>query len=137
VSGVNEATRRFLSLSSLTIVLPRVHPILRLPTRPAPFLGFPDSGHSPLSARSQETLTDLVARAEQARARERELDKATSRLVKEKQFDCKVEINAEQRKLKTELALLKSAEKEGCGKTENALAQSDRRQHRAFSRAIS
>ena len=56
-----------------------------------------------LSARPQETLAELVARVEQAQAKQRELDKTTARLEKEKQFNRKVEINAELRKLKKEL----------------------------------
>lgn len=61
----------------------------------------------PLSARSQETLAELVARVEQAQAKQRELDKTTARLAKEKQFNRKVEINADLRKLKVELEALK------------------------------
>lgn len=57
----------------------------------------------PLPARPQETLAELVARVEQAQAKQRELDKATARLAKEKQFNRKVEINAELRKLKYEV----------------------------------
>ena len=61
----------------------------------------------PLSARPQETLAELVARVEQAQAKQRELDKTTARLAKEKQFNRKVAINAELRKLRTELNGLK------------------------------
>ncbi len=61
----------------------------------------------PLSARPQETLAELVARVDQAQAKQRELDKTTARLAKEKQFNRKVEINAELRKLRTELNGLK------------------------------
>jgi hypothetical protein len=61
----------------------------------------------PLAARSQETLAELVARVEQMQAKQRELDKTTARLEKEKQFNRKVEINAELRKLKIELEELK------------------------------
>lgn len=57
----------------------------------------------PLSARPQETLAELVARVEQAQAKQRELDKTTAQLAKEKQFNRKVEINAELRKLKNEV----------------------------------
>lgn len=60
----------------------------------------------PLSARPQETLTELVARVEQARAKQREVDKTAARLEKEKQFNRKVEINATLRELKTELEQL-------------------------------
>ena len=57
----------------------------------------------PLSARPQETLAELVARVEQAQAKQRELDKTTAQLAKEKQFNRKVEINAQLRKLKNEV----------------------------------
>ncbi|MCD0497964.1 DUF4391 domain-containing protein [Achromobacter sp. MY14] len=57
----------------------------------------------PLSARPQETLAELVARVEQAQAKQRELDKTTAQLAKEKQFNRKVDINAELRKLKNEV----------------------------------
>ena len=60
----------------------------------------------PLPARPQETLAELVARVEQAQAKQRELDKTTARLEKEKQFNRKVEINAAVRQLKTELQRL-------------------------------
>lgn len=60
----------------------------------------------PLSARPQETLAELVARVEQAQAKQRELDKTTARLAKEKQFNRKVEINATVRQLKSELESL-------------------------------
>ena len=54
-------------------------------------------------ARQQESLADLVSRVELVAAKRREVEKAASRLAKEKQFNRKVEINAELRKLKTEL----------------------------------
>lgn len=60
----------------------------------------------PLPTRPQETLTALVARVEQAQAKQRELDKTTARLAKEKQFNRKVEINATVRQLKSELESL-------------------------------
>lgn len=60
----------------------------------------------PLSPRPQETLAALVARVEQAQAKQRELDKTTARLAKEKQFNRKVEINATVRQLKLELESL-------------------------------
>ena len=61
----------------------------------------------PLQARPQETLAELVERFEQVQARQRELDKVTARLAKEKQFNRKVEINAVLRKLQNELDELK------------------------------
>jgi hypothetical protein len=61
----------------------------------------------PLPARPRETLAELVARTEQAQARQRELDKMTTRLAKEKQFNRKVEINAAVRRLRTELEEIK------------------------------
>lgn len=60
----------------------------------------------PLSPRPQETLAALVARVEQAQAKQRELDKTTARMAKEKQFNRKVEINATVRQLKSELESL-------------------------------
>jgi len=57
----------------------------------------------PLPARPRESLADLVARVEQAQIKQRELTKAAARLVKEKQFNRKVEINAAMRQLKTKL----------------------------------
>ncbi|WP_050468893.1 DUF4391 domain-containing protein [Herbaspirillum chlorophenolicum] len=61
----------------------------------------------PLQVWPQESLADLVLRVEQTQIKQRELDKITARLAKEKQFNRKVEINAELRKLKTELDGLK------------------------------
>jgi hypothetical protein len=60
----------------------------------------------PLSVRSQESLVDLVARVEQAHAKQRELDKTIALLAKEKQFNRKVEINARLRQLKNEYTAL-------------------------------
>ena len=60
----------------------------------------------PLSSRPQETLAELVARLEQAQAMQRELDKTTARLEKEKQFNRKVEINAQLRVLKKDYETL-------------------------------
>lgn len=60
----------------------------------------------PLSARPQETLTELVARVEQAQVKQREVDKASARLAKEKQFNRKVELNAQLRQLKNDHAAL-------------------------------
>lgn len=56
----------------------------------------------PLSVRPQETLGELVARMEQAQAKQRELNKTTAKLAKEKQFNRKVEINAQLRQLKND-----------------------------------
>lgn len=60
----------------------------------------------PIPARPQESLADLVARVEQVAAKQREVEKATSRLAKEKQFNRKVEINTRLRQLKNELEKL-------------------------------
>jgi hypothetical protein len=60
----------------------------------------------PVTARTEEPLRDLVARAEEVTAKEREVAKAEARLAKEKQFNRKVEINATLRQLKTELEQL-------------------------------
>ena len=61
----------------------------------------------PTPARPQESLADLVARVELIAAKQREVEKAASRLAKEKQFNSKVEINAKLRILKIELEKLK------------------------------
>lgn len=60
----------------------------------------------PTPARQQESLIDLVARVEQITAKKREVEKAATKLAKEKQFNRKVEINASLRQLKTELEQL-------------------------------
>jgi hypothetical protein len=60
----------------------------------------------PLPARPQETMAELVARVEQAQAKQREVDKTSARLAKEKQFNRKVEINAQLRQLKQDYAAL-------------------------------
>ena len=57
----------------------------------------------PTPARPQESLADLVSRVERVAAKKREVEKTASKLAKEKQFNRKVEINAELRKLKKEL----------------------------------
>ncbi|WPA27668.1 DUF4391 domain-containing protein [Klebsiella quasipneumoniae] len=57
----------------------------------------------PMPARPLETLADLVSRVELVAAKQREVEKAASRLAKEKQFNRKVEINAHLRRLKNEL----------------------------------
>ena len=61
----------------------------------------------PLPARPQETLAELIARVEQTQAKQREVDKTSARLAKEKQFNRKVEINAQLRQLEAELDELK------------------------------
>ncbi|MEN4903170.1 DUF4391 domain-containing protein [Luteimonas sp. TWI1437] len=60
----------------------------------------------PLSLRPQETLTELVARVEQVQAKQREVGKIAARLAKEKQFNRKVEINAQLRQLKNDYEAL-------------------------------
>ena len=62
----------------------------------------------PFQARSGEGLQAFVARMELIRSSQRELEKCESRLRKEKQFNRKVEINAELRALKQELENLRS-----------------------------
>lgn len=57
----------------------------------------------PLQARPQEPLADLVARMERVDTLRREVDKTARCLAQEKQFNRKVEINAELRKLRIEL----------------------------------
>ncbi len=62
----------------------------------------------PFQSRAGEGLEAFVARMELIRYRQRELEKCKSRLRKEKQFNRKVEINAELRALKQELKNLRS-----------------------------
>jgi len=57
----------------------------------------------PLPMRKNETLTDLVTRFERLRLKENEVQKITSKLAKEKQFNRKVEINAQLRAMRQEL----------------------------------
>jgi hypothetical protein len=57
----------------------------------------------PTPARPQESLADLVTRVELVAAKQREVEKAASRLAKEKQFNRKVGLNAQFRQLKNEL----------------------------------
>lgn len=64
----------------------------------------------PTPARPQESLADLVTRVELVAAKRREVEKAASRLAKEKQFNRKVEINAHLRQLKNELEELTGRE---------------------------
>ncbi|MDN4569809.1 DUF4391 domain-containing protein [Enterobacter hormaechei] len=64
----------------------------------------------PMPARPQETLADLVSRVELVAAKQREVEKAASRLAKEKQFNRKVGINAHLRRLKNELEELTGRE---------------------------
>ena len=61
----------------------------------------------PIPARSEESLVDAVGRVEQLRAKQREIDKITARLKREKQFNRKVDMNAELRRMKAELERLK------------------------------
>lgn len=62
----------------------------------------------PVDARPNESLGIQVIRAEQVRAKEREVAQAQMRLAKEKQFNRKVEANSRLRQLTTELQALKS-----------------------------
>ncbi len=64
----------------------------------------------PTPARPRESLADLVVRVELVEAKLREVEKAASRLAKEKQFNRKVEINAHLRQLKKELEELTGSE---------------------------
>jgi hypothetical protein len=61
----------------------------------------------PTPVRPQESLTDLVGRVERVAAKQREVEKAATKLAKEKQFNRKVETNAELRTLRAELEELK------------------------------
>ncbi len=64
----------------------------------------------PIPARTQESLPDLVNRVELVAAKQREVEKAASKLAKERQFNRKVEINAHLRQLKNELEELTGRE---------------------------
>ena len=57
----------------------------------------------PLPLRQNETLAELVTRVEHLRLKENEAQKITSKLAKEKQFNRKVEINAQLRAIRQEL----------------------------------
>lgn len=57
----------------------------------------------PFPLRQNETLAGLVTRVEQLRLKENEVQKITSKLAKEKQFNRKVEINAQLRAIRQEL----------------------------------
>ena len=64
----------------------------------------------PLPVRAQETLAELVVRTELATTKRREIERTQAKLKREKQFKRKVEINAELRKLRTELSELKETQ---------------------------
>jgi hypothetical protein len=60
----------------------------------------------PIAIRTHENLSDLVARTELVIAKGREVAKIEARLAKEKQFNRRVEINAELRRLRYEFEKL-------------------------------
>ena len=62
----------------------------------------------PLALRQNETLAELVTRVEDLRLKENEVQKIIGKLVKEKQFNRKVEINAQLRAIRQELENLKN-----------------------------
>lgn len=61
----------------------------------------------PIPMESGETLNDLVLRVDRFKVLEREAGKLEARMNKEKQYNRKVELNAELRKLKKEMNELK------------------------------
>jgi hypothetical protein len=61
----------------------------------------------PLPARPYETLAEHVARLDALAAKQREADKASARLDKERQFNRKVAINGDLRRLQSELDALR------------------------------
>ena len=61
----------------------------------------------PLPGRPHETLAEHVARLDALAAKQREADKTAVRLEKERQFNRKVAINADLRRLQTELEALR------------------------------
>lgn len=62
----------------------------------------------PLSPRPQEGLAEQVERVSQVRAKRRELEKVSGKLAREKQFNRKVSINGDLRRLEAELGELES-----------------------------
>lgn len=60
----------------------------------------------PVSARNHESIAEMITRAETALATQREVEKAADKLAREKQFNRKVEINAQIRKLKNDYEAL-------------------------------
>ncbi|ATX79129.1 protein of unknown function (DUF4391) [Mariprofundus aestuarium] len=64
----------------------------------------------PVDARQGESLSTFTARIERMHAKQREMDKLAGRLANEKQFNRKVEINAQLRGLRSELEELKAHE---------------------------
>lgn len=60
----------------------------------------------PITARTHEPFSDLIARTETVMTKAKEVAKAEARLAKEKQFNRKVEINATLRQLKAEFEQL-------------------------------
>lgn len=67
----------------------------------------------PLPPRPQEQLAELLERGEQVQAKQREIDRITSQLKREKQFNRKVELNTTLRRLKTEYTELSQSEVNG------------------------
>jgi len=61
----------------------------------------------PLPARPYETLTEHVARLDALAAKQREADKTSARLDKERQFNRKVALNGDLRRLQSELESLR------------------------------
>jgi hypothetical protein len=61
----------------------------------------------PLPARPHETLAEHVARLDALAAKQREADKTAAKLERERQFNRKVAINADLRRLQTELEALR------------------------------
>jgi hypothetical protein len=61
----------------------------------------------------KEHLQDRVARIEKIRTKQRELEKSEARLNKEKQFNRKVEINAEIRNIKHAIAVMTTSTTKG------------------------
>ncbi len=61
----------------------------------------------PWPARPHETLAEHVARLDELAAKQREADRAAAKLEKERQFNRKVAINADLRRLQTEVEALR------------------------------
>lgn len=62
----------------------------------------------PLASRTGEQMGALVIRADQAAAKQREIERVQAHLAREKQFNRKVEVNSRLRQLMSEMEALKS-----------------------------
>ena len=66
----------------------------------------------PLNIRGNESISELVSRADRLGLKERELQKTNAKMLKEKQPNRKIDLNKEVRRLNQEIAQLKAVEPE-------------------------